>query len=124
MTIKIKGMHNFRNLQIWQDSIDLATEIYKITSAFPKDEKYNLISQLRRSATSISSNIAEGAGRNTSKEFNYFLGISTGSSYELETQLVIAERLELLDKNDFEKIIESLHSIQKRTYKLKQSIMR
>ncbi len=78
-------MHNFRNLQVWKDSIDLAVEVCKITGAFPVSERVNLISQLNKSAVSVPSNIAEGAGRNTNGAFNHFLGISTGSSYEMET---------------------------------------
>lgn len=115
-------MHDFRKLQVWQDAIELATEIYRLTSDFPKEEKYNLINQLRKSATSIPSNIAEGAGRNSAKEFNHFLGITTGSCYELETQLLISERLGILAHKDFEQVLTNLHSIQKRTYKLKLSI--
>src|SRR5688572_26720461 len=90
-------MNNFKDLKIWQKSVDLAVRIYEITKAFPKDEMYGLTSQMRRSAVSISSNISEGSGRNTDKDFNYFLGISYGSSCELETQLIIAERVRLID---------------------------
>jgi four helix bundle protein len=86
-------MHNLKELKIWSKAIDLATEIYKLTAEFPKEEKYGLTSQIRRSAISVPSNIAEGAGRNSDKEFVYFLGVSNGSSYELQTQLVIHETL-------------------------------
>lgn len=81
-------MNNFRNLEVWNKVVELATYVYQITESFPKAEKYGLTSQMRRSAVSISSNIAEGAGRGSEKEFNHFLNISTGSCYELETQLL------------------------------------
>lgn len=76
-------MNRFKNLKIWKRSVKLATEIYEITQKFPAEEKYGLVPQIRRSAISISSNIAEGAGRNTTKDFHRFLGIVYGSSYEL-----------------------------------------
>lgn len=77
------GMHNFRELRIWQRSIDLAEMIYKITADFPKEEKYGLTSQLRRCCVSIPSNISEGAGRATIRQFKYFLEISMGCCNEL-----------------------------------------
>lgn len=86
-------MNNFRNLDVWDKAVELATYAYKMTESFPKAEKYGLMSQMRRSAVSISSNIAEGAGRDSKKEFNQFLNISTGSCYELETQLTISQNL-------------------------------
>ena len=89
-------MNNLKELKIWHKAIDLAVEVYKVTSHFPAEEKFGLTSQSRRAAVSISSNIAEGAGRSSSKEFNYFLGIANGSSFELQTQLVISNKLELI----------------------------
>lgn len=115
-------MHNFRKLTIWQDSMDLTVEIYKLTQNFPKEEKYNLTSQVRRSAVSVPSNIAEGAGRNTNKDFNNFLGFATGSSYELETQLILSKRLGLIPEKDLSEVLTTLHSIQKRTYRFKESL--
>ena len=81
-------MHKIQDLRIWHKAIDLATEVYKATENFPTEEKYGLTSQIRRSAVSVPSNIAEGAGRNSNKQFCQFLGISNGSSYELQTQLI------------------------------------
>ena len=89
-------MHNFRKLTIWKDSMNLTLDVYHLTQHFPKEEKFNLTSQIRRSAVSVPSNIAEGAGRNTNKDFNNFLGIATGSCYELETQLILSKRLGFL----------------------------
>ena len=89
-------MNNYKELRVWQSSVDFAVNTYKATEELPIDERYGLTSQIRRSAVSISSNIAEGAGRNTSGEFNQFLGIAYGSTCELETQLIIANRLKFL----------------------------
>ncbi len=84
-------MHNLKELKIWNKAIDLTVDVYKATASFPSEERYGLTSQARRSAVSIPSNIAEGAGRNSNKEFSNFLGIANGSSYELQTQLVIKQ---------------------------------
>ena len=86
-------VQSFRDLLVWQKSMDLAVNIYKLTQAFPREETYGLTSQLRRSAVSISSNIAEGQGRLTTGEFRHFLGIARGSTCELQSQLQIAPRL-------------------------------
>lgn len=111
-------MDNFRNLIVWKRGVELATEVYKKTVNFPKFELYGLTSQIRRSAVSISSNIAEGAGRRSKKEFANFLGISYGSACELETQLLIARNLEYLSEQDFEKLFDEVNEIQKMLYVL------
>src|SRR5580704_14187958 len=84
---------SFRDLVVWQRSIQLATMIYRITGGFPKEEMYGLASQIRRSAVSVPSNIAEGQGRLSTGEFRQFLGIARGSNFELQTQLEIARTL-------------------------------
>ena len=114
-------MHNFKELKIWSKSIDLATEIYKATSNFPTEEKYGLTSQMRRCAVSISSNIAEVAGRNTNGEFRQFLGIANGSSYELYTQFILSNKLKLIDDNTMNPILKEIDEIQKMNYKLQES---
>ncbi|KAF0218760.1 MAG: hypothetical protein FD174_2543 [Geobacteraceae bacterium] len=86
-------MKDHKELDVWKNSIDLVTEIYRLSASFPREEVYGLTGQMRRAAVSIPSNIAEGAARNTSKEFVQFLFIALGSAAELETQLIIAERL-------------------------------
>jgi four helix bundle protein len=86
---------SFRDLTVWQRSIDLTECIYLLTASFPPQEIYGLTSQLRRAAVSVASNIAEGAGRGSKKEFRQFLWIARGSNYEVQTQLVIAARLQL-----------------------------
>ncbi len=91
-------MHNFEKLIFWKKSILLAKHIYIICQEINNDEKYGLISQMKRSAISISSNIAEGSGRNTNKEFNHFLTIALGSAFELQTQLILTKELQLLNE--------------------------
>ena len=91
-------MHNFRNLQIWKDAMDLAQEIYEISENLPKKEIYGIISQMTRAAVSIPSNIAEGSGR-TDKEFSHFLSIAIGSSFELNTQIMLSERIGYIDSS-------------------------
>jgi four helix bundle protein len=92
-------MNNFKELKIWKDSIDLAVDIYKMTKLFPDTEKFGLISQMNRCSISISSNIAEGAGRNNQKEFRQFLGIAQGSACELESQLIVSQRIEFISED-------------------------
>ena len=88
-----RPLRSYRELIAWQKSVELVTEIYAITKEFPRDEIYGLTIQLRRSAVSVPSNIAEGQGRATKGEFIQFLGHARGSLFELETQIVIAEKL-------------------------------
>jgi four helix bundle protein len=114
-------MHNIKELKIWKKAIDLATDVYKITARFPPEEKYNLTSQIRRSAVSVPSNIAEGAGRNTNKEFCHFLGIANGSSYELQTQLIISRNLNLVDDN-VDTLLDEIDQLQKMNYTLQKSL--
>ena len=84
---------DFHDLTVWQRAIDLTVCIYKLTQEFPKEETYGLISQLRRASVSAASNIAEGRGRLIPAEFRQFLGIALGSTFEIQTQLVVARRL-------------------------------
>ena len=86
-------IESFKNLIVWQKSVDLAKKIYRITEEFPKSETYGLTSQMRRSAVSVPSNIAEGKKRKTKNDFLQFLRIADGSSAELETQILIAKDL-------------------------------
>jgi four helix bundle protein len=88
-----KSVRRHHDLKVWQASIQLVKEIYVVTSAFPKEETYGLVSQMRRAAISIPSNIAEGAARGGTKEFIHFLGMARGSLSELETQLYISREL-------------------------------
>ena len=115
-------MHKLQDLKIWNKAIKLATEVYKVTADFPNEEKYGLISQIRRAAVSISSNIAEGAGRNSAKEFQQFLAISNGSSYELQTQLTISYNLRLIDEKILSSLLKEIEEIQKMNYSLQKSL--
>jgi four helix bundle protein len=99
--MKAEGRSNsYRDLIIWQKSMDLTKMVYQITYSFPKDEVYGLTSQIRRCAVSIPSNIAEGRGRNSNKEFIRFLQISLGSLYELQTQLELAVSFKYVNNID------------------------
>jgi len=86
-------MSNYKKLKVWQFAMNLVEDIYRITKDFPKDEKFGLVSQMRRSSISVPSNIAEGSGRDTQGAFLNFLNIARGSLCELETQMLIAHRL-------------------------------
>jgi four helix bundle protein len=94
MQTESKPARSFRELVVWRRSIQLAASVYRLTRMFPKDEMYGLTSQIRRSAVSVPSNIAEGQGRLSTGEFRQFLGIARGSNFELQTQLEIARTLE------------------------------
>ena len=115
-------MNNYKELKLWQKSVDLAVKIYKTTTSFPKEEMYGLTSQIKRSAVSVPSNIAEGAGRNSKKDFNNFLGISTGSSCELDTQLIIATRVGFLDDASLQFLQNEITEIQKMNWALRKSL--
>ena len=109
-------MHNFKELKIWTKALDLSMSVYKVTASFPKDDRFGLISQIKRSAVSIPSNIAEGAGRNSDKEFIYFLSVANGSAYEIQTQLLISNNLKFLKDNVLESMLNELDEIQKMNY--------
>jgi four helix bundle protein len=115
-------MHNIKELKIWNKAIDLAVGIYELSAGFPSDERFGLTSQTRRCAVSIPSNISEGAGRNTKGEFRQFLGIANGSSYELQTQIVIANKLKFINDKSAEDILNKIDEIQKMNYKLQKSL--
>ncbi len=91
---------NYQDLQVWRKALDWAEAIYRATSRWPREERFGLISQVRRSALSVASNIAEGAARRTTGEFLQFVGIAQGSLAEAETQLLLAQRLGYLAKGD------------------------
>jgi len=111
-------VRNFRDLIVWQRSMELSVQIYKITKQFPRDEIYGLTSQIRRAAVSIPSNIAEGQARGTDAAFANHVDIALGSTAELETQLNIASQVGYLDKSDLENIIKMIEEITKMLYGL------
>ena len=114
-------MHYFKDLKVWNLSMDLIVDIYKTTKSFPSEEKFGLVSQINKSAVSIAANIAEGCGRNTPNDFNHFLDISLGSSFELETHIIISQRVELLAEERATPILQSIISIQKMLNALRKS---
>jgi four helix bundle protein len=89
---------DFQDLTVWQRAMELAQAVYELTKLFPPSELYGLTSQLRRASVSVASNIAEGRGRGSDGEFKYFLNIAQGSTYEVQTQLLLAKRLQLGDE--------------------------
>lgn len=115
-------MHDFKKLNVWISAINRVTEIYKTTESFPKTETYGLTNQMRRSAVSIPSNIAEGAGRKGIGEFKLYLGYAYGSRGELETQLIIASNLNFMSPANQTKLSLNLNDIEKMIFKLMQSI--
>ena len=111
---------SFKDLLVWQRSMELVKEVYKITRKFPRSEEFALSSQLRRAAVSIPSNIAEGSKRGTQKDFLQFLRIAAGSSAELETQLLIAK--DEYSQVDYGKSLAVLDEVQRMLNKLSQSM--
>jgi four helix bundle protein len=116
-------LRDFRKYDIWIDSMELVDAVYTFVKAFPNTKKYGLRSQITRSAVSIPSNIAEGASRNSEKDFARFLEIALGSAFELETQLIIAERRKYISTTHLEESILKLTSLQKRIYALRRKII-
>lgn len=111
-------MHNFKQLAVWNKATQLTTEVYQATRSFPKDELYGITSQVRRAAVSICANIAEGCGRETSKEFRRFLDIANGSAFEVETLLIVAQNLEYLNIEEAKKLQLKTTEVQKMLFGL------
>lgn len=112
-------MHNFRELKVWEKAMLVVENTYAISSLLPASEKFNFSSQLNRSALSIPSNIAEGAGRETNKDFCRFLDIAIGSSYELETQVLLVNRI---FKVSTESLISEIQEVQRMIFALKKAM--
>ena len=117
-----KKTRNFRKYPVWQQAVEYATKIYKITSDMPYFEKKGLCDQLQRAAVSISSNIAEGSARTSDSEFAHFLDIALGSAYEVETQLLISKNVGYIDINIYNQLLDELISIEKQLTGLVNSI--
>ena len=100
------AMRNYRDLIVWQKGMDLVAAVYQATQSFPTEERFGLTSQMRRAAVSIPSNIAEGQGRDSAREFKHFLSISYGSLCELQTQLLLSERLSFLDHQSTQSVFD------------------
>jgi four helix bundle protein len=115
-------MHRYKELEIWKRSIILATKVYEITASYPAEEKYGMISQLRRSAVSVPSNIAEGAGRNSDKQFVHFLSIVVGSLFEVETQLLISKNVGIISDEDIVSLNSEASVLSKMIFKLQSKL--
>jgi four helix bundle protein len=113
---------SFRDLVIWQKSMQLTVNVYALTREFPRDELYGLTSQMRRSAVSLPSNIAEGYGRLGTNEYRHFLGIARASNFELQTQLEIGRRLEFGNSKLIEDATNLSHQIGKMIYATLESL--
>ena len=113
MEEKIKKARNFRNYKVWQDAVDYATKVYKITSEMPWFEKKGLCDQLQRAVVSISSNIAEGAAKPSDIEFAHFLDTSLGSAFEVETQLLISKNVGYISPNIYDSLLGELNEIER-----------
>lgn len=111
-------MHNFKELKVWQLSRILVKDVYELTSSFPATEKYGLVPQINRAVVSIPTNISEGCGRNTDKDFAHFLNISLGSAYELETLLTLSHDLGLISEGSLQTQLFKISEIQKMTFGL------
>lgn len=108
-----KNMQSHKNLKVWQYAIDIAVEIQEITRAYPREETFGMVSQMRRAATSISMNIAEGYARGTDKEILHFLYIASGSASELDTQLILSHRFGYIGEEDSSRLSEQVTVIRK-----------
>ncbi len=106
-------MKSYRDLIVWNKSMFLVTSIYTILKKFPDDEKFGLVSQIKRSSVSIPSNIAEGYGRNYSKDYARFLQIARGSLYEMQTQIEISKNLNFISDRDIKEIFDLTLEIEK-----------
>lgn len=109
----MRRKHNFKNLRVWEKSVDLAVKVYEVTAEFPAEEKFGITSQMRRSSVSIPSNIAEGSTKNSSKAFLNSLDISLGESFELETQAIIAQRVGILNDQNFKSLESEISEVQR-----------
>lgn len=116
-------MSQYRELKVWNKSMDLTVEVYTLTQLLPKDELYGLTSQIRRAAVSIPSNIAEGAGRKSTRDYIHFLKIAYGSLNELETQLILCCKLHYLESSSIEKAMQMSSEIGRMVNAMIQKLM-
>lgn len=106
-------MRNFKELNVWKKSHQMTMEVYRITRAFPSDERFGLVTQLRRSAASVPANIAEGCGRNGDRDFSRFLSIAAGSASETEYHILLAYDLHLMEKNVYLELDRQINEIKR-----------
>lgn len=118
----MSALQSYRDLEVWKKSIDLAEAIYLASKGFAPEERFGLTSQVRRAAVSVPSNIAEGAARNGTAEFLQFLGVASGSLAELETQVILAGRLQMLSPEQVARLLAQAEEISKMVGGLKRSL--
>jgi len=111
-------MRNFKSLEVWKEGRTLAKDIYLLSRNLLEDEKFGLVSQIKRCVVSIPSNIAEGSAKESKKDFGRFLQISLGSCFELESHLILCSDLEMLDEQDVSETLKKIEILQKRIYSL------
>ena len=111
--LKMSEIKTYRDLLIWQKSMALVSEVYKLTKSFPNEEMFGLSAQLRKASVSVPSNIAEGYGRNSTKDYVRFLHIAIGSLYEIQTQIEIAFELKYLPSEDFTRLDKLMKEIER-----------
>ena len=113
---------DFRELRVWQDAMALAEAVYAVTQRFPTDERFGLTSQARRAAVSVVSCIAEGNARSSTRDYLRFLSMSSGSLAEVETQMLLAERLDYVAAKDVAPVLTSLHTVARQLQTLKKAL--
>jgi four helix bundle protein len=116
--------HSYRDLVVWRKAIAMVTGVYRVTHSFPRQETYGLTSQMRRSAVSVASNIAEGQGRVSRREFYHFLGMARGSLLEMETQAVIAENLGYLSGTEAQQLARASGEVSRLLHGLMHSLQK
>ena len=116
-------MRNFRELKIWQNGIEIAIKTYRVTETFPKEDKFSIVQQMNRAGVSIPSNIAEGCSRKSEKDYSRFVEIALGSTYELETQVIIAEQLKKGDQKLLHELKAALIEEQKMITRFQQTLL-
>jgi four helix bundle protein len=119
-----QGVTSYRDLRVWREALDWVEAVYEATAHWPRDERFGLISQVRRAAVSVASNIAEGAARRTTGEFVQFLGMARGSLAEAETQLILAERLSYLPVSDAKTLLLASSDVSRMLVALTASLSR
>ena len=118
------AVKSYQELETWQVGMKLVSEVYRVTKEFPKEELYGLTNQLRRAVVSVPSNIAEGQGRDSTKEFLHHLSIARGSLYETETQLLIAKQLEYIQQSDADSVAAVIASVGRLINALARSLQK
>ncbi len=118
----MSSIKSYKDLIVWQKSIELVGEVFKLTSNFPKTETYGIVAQMRRAAVSIPSNIAEGSGRRFSNEWSQFYSFAYGSTLELETQLIISRDLRLAPKESFIQSFNLIEEVSKMIWTISHNI--